>query len=50
VVESVGSGVSVLGRIERGIVAVQSGKHMALSFHPELGGDLRLHRMFLGKI
>jgi 5'-phosphate synthase pdxT subunit len=50
VVESVGSGVSVLGRIERGIVAVQSGKHMALSFHPELGGDLRLHGMFLGNL
>jgi 5'-phosphate synthase pdxT subunit len=50
VAESVGSGVSVLGRIDRGNVAVRSGKNMALSFHPELGGDLRLHGMFLGRI
>lgn len=50
VAESVGSGVAVLGRIDRGIVAVRSGKHMALSFHPELGGDLRLHGMFLGHL
>ncbi len=28
-------------------VAVVQGKHMALSFHPELGTDLRLHRIFL---
>jgi 5'-phosphate synthase pdxT subunit len=50
VVRSVGPGVEVLGRIEQGIVAVRQGPHMALSFHPELGGDLRLHRMFLGNI
>ncbi|QYZ79371.1 pyridoxal 5'-phosphate synthase glutaminase subunit PdxT [Methanofollis formosanus] len=42
-----GPGVEVLGRTEQGIVAVRCGKHMVLSFHPELGGDLRLHRTFL---
>jgi len=42
-----GSGVEVLARIPEGIVAVRSGRHMAFAFHPELGGDLRLHRMFL---
>lgn len=50
VVQGTGPGVEVLGRIDRGIVAVRSGKHMALSFHPELGGDLRLHRMFLERV
>jgi 5'-phosphate synthase pdxT subunit len=42
-----GSGVTVTSRIPRGIVAVKSGKHMAFSFHPELGGDTRLHERFL---
>ncbi len=50
VVQDTGPGVEVLGRIDRGIVAVRSGKHMALSFHPELGGDFRLHRMFLERV
>jgi len=39
--------VQVLARIPEGIVAVRHGRHMAFAFHPELGGDLRLHRMFL---
>lgn len=39
--------VQVLARIPEGIVAVRSGRHMAFAFHPELGGDLRLHRIFL---
>jgi len=45
-----GAGVSVLARLDQGIVAVEQGKHMALSFHPELGGDTRLHERFLKKI
>ncbi|BBL67040.1 pyridoxal 5'-phosphate synthase glutaminase subunit PdxT [Methanoculleus chikugoensis] len=47
VATDVGSGVEVLARIPEGIVAVRHGRHMAFAFHPELGGDLRLHRMFL---
>ncbi|KDE55446.1 pyridoxal 5'-phosphate synthase glutaminase subunit PdxT [Methanoculleus sp. MH98A] len=47
VATDVGPGVEVLARIPEGIVAVRSGRHMAFAFHPELGGDLRLHRMFL---
>jgi 5'-phosphate synthase pdxT subunit len=50
-VESVGSGVEVLARVERGpaagrIVAVRQGSLMATSFHPEVGGDPRVHRLF----
>jgi pyridoxal 5'-phosphate synthase pdxT subunit len=44
---SAGSNVRVLARIEQGIVAVEQGKHMAFSFHPELSGDIRLHERFL---
>ncbi|MDV2481066.1 pyridoxal 5'-phosphate synthase glutaminase subunit PdxT [Methanoculleus sp. Wushi-C6] len=47
VATGVGSDVEVLARIPEGIVAVRHGRHMAFAFHPELGGDLRLHRMFL---
>ena len=47
VASETGSGVEVLARIDAGIVAVRKGLHMALSFHPELGNDLRLHHIFL---
>jgi 5'-phosphate synthase pdxT subunit len=49
VVTNAGPGVTVLSRLDQGIVAVEQGKHMALSFHPELGGDTRLHERFLKK-
>lgn len=44
---SAGDGVHVLARTEQGIVAVEQGKHMAFAFHPEIGGDTRLHERFL---
>ena len=47
---SAGSDVSVLSRMDQGIVAVEYGKHMALSFHPELSCDTRLHERFLKKL
>jgi 5'-phosphate synthase pdxT subunit len=51
-VEGVGTGVDVLARVEHGeaagrIVAVRQGPLMATSFHPEVGGDARVHRLFL---
>jgi pyridoxal 5'-phosphate synthase pdxT subunit len=42
-----GRGVKGTSRISQGIVSVESGKHVAFSFHPELGGDTRLHERFL---
>jgi len=47
VVTSAGPDVNVLARIDQGIVAVEQAKHVALSFHPELGDDTRLHEQFL---
>ena len=47
VVTSAGSGVHVLATLDKGIVAARKGRYMALAFHPELGGDLRLHEVFL---
>lgn len=51
-VEEVGDGVEVLARVEAGpaagrIVAVRQGPLMATSFHPEVGGDSRIHALFL---
>ncbi|MDD1700155.1 MAG: pyridoxal 5'-phosphate synthase glutaminase subunit PdxT [Methanoregula sp.] len=46
----VGTGVTVLSRMNQGVVGVEYGKHMALSFHPELSCDTRLHERFLKKL
>jgi pyridoxal 5'-phosphate synthase pdxT subunit len=51
-VEEVGAGVRVLGRVADGpaagrIVAVRQGNLLATAFHPELTGDLRVHRYFV---
>jgi 5'-phosphate synthase pdxT subunit len=55
-VEAVGDGVEVLSRVPDDaangpaagrIVAVRQGPLMATSFHPEVGGDGRVHRMFV---
>ena len=55
-VEEVGAGVEVLARVEGGpdagaaagrIVAVRQGPLMATSFHPEVGDDARIHRLFV---
>jgi 5'-phosphate synthase pdxT subunit len=45
-VEDVGD-VEVLAKHGGRAVAVRQGHVMALAFHPELSGDLRLHREFL---
>jgi 5'-phosphate synthase pdxT subunit len=47
-VVDVGPGVDVLARLAEGpIVAVRQGHVLGTAFHPELTGDLRLHRYFL---
>jgi 5'-phosphate synthase pdxT subunit len=42
-----GPGVEVLGRVEEHPVAIRQGKVLAVSFHPELSGDPRLHSLLL---
>jgi 5'-phosphate synthase pdxT subunit len=51
-VEEVGPDVEVLARVDRGeaagrVVAVRQGSLMATSFHPEVGDDSRVHRLFV---
>jgi 5'-phosphate synthase pdxT subunit len=50
-VTETGAGVDVLAKLDDGrIVATRQGHLLATSFHPELTGDARLHRYFLGFI
>ncbi len=51
-VEEVGPAATVLGAVATGpaagrIVAVRQGRLVATSFHPEVTGDTRVHRMFV---
>ncbi|MDD1690814.1 MAG: pyridoxal 5'-phosphate synthase glutaminase subunit PdxT [Methanoregula sp.] len=50
VATTAGSAVRVLARVPQGIVALEQRNHMALSFHPELGSDTRLHQRFLNRL
>ncbi|MFC2776849.1 MAG: pyridoxal 5'-phosphate synthase glutaminase subunit PdxT [Pauljensenia sp.] len=53
-VESVGAGVEVIARAgnrsDGPIVAVRRGAVMATSFHPEVGGDDRMHGLFVDMV
>jgi len=55
-VEQVGATVEVLaetvapGSLVARVVAVRDGARLATAFHPELGGDLRVHRLFLALV
>ena len=54
-VEEVGAQVSILAAVEGGpaagrVVAVRQGDLLATSFHPEISGDLRVHRLFVDMV
>lgn len=49
-VAQVSEGVKILARVEERIVGVQCQNQLAVAFHPELGGDLRIHKYFLQMI
>lgn len=49
-VEEVGSGVEVLARAAGHPVAVRQDHLLATSFHPEVDGDGRVHRLFLDMV
>lgn len=46
-VERVGPGVTVLAEAAGHPVAVRQGRVLATSFHPEVTGDRRIHRLFV---
>lgn len=42
-----GPGVTILGRLDGDPVLLREGAVVAATFHPELAGDLRIHRLLL---
>ncbi|HVQ01062.1 MAG TPA: pyridoxal 5'-phosphate synthase glutaminase subunit PdxT [Candidatus Thermoplasmatota archaeon] len=47
IITKVWGSCEVLATLEKEIVMARQGHYLALSFHPELTSDLRVHRMFL---
>jgi 5'-phosphate synthase pdxT subunit len=43
-----GPGIQILGRVDGHPVAIRQGNVLAVSFHPELSGETRLHELLLG--
>lgn len=51
IVESVDAGVEVIARLNDGrIVGVRQGKCIGISFHPEVTGDNRIHKLLVDSI
>jgi 5'-phosphate synthase pdxT subunit len=49
-IENVSEDVKVLATFHQQIVAAQYKNQIAMSFHPELGSDSRVHQMFLNLV
>ena len=49
-IERCGDGVEALAMHGGRPVAVAAGPHLGLAFHPEVGGDDRLHRLFVDSL
>ncbi|UXR69789.1 MULTISPECIES: pyridoxal 5'-phosphate synthase glutaminase subunit PdxT [unclassified Staphylococcus] len=49
-IQSVREGVAVLGTIDDKIIAVQQGRYLGVSFHPELTEDISMMRYFIEKV
>jgi 5'-phosphate synthase pdxT subunit len=50
IIREVGVNVHVLARYNNDPVLVEEGNHLVATFHPELTGDSRVHRLFLEKL
>lgn len=50
IIRNVGAGGRVRVTYNGDPVLVEEGRHMVTTFHPELGADDRIHRMFLDKV
>lgn len=49
-IEKVLDDTKVLAKVDGNIVMVENKNQLAMSFHPELTSDTRIHEMFLKKI
>lgn len=49
-IEKAAKDVTILAKVDGNIVAVQYKNQLAFAFHPELGGDFRIHEAFISLI
>lgn len=49
-VSELGEGVEVISKFNEKVIAVKKGNILATSFHPELSGDLSMHKFFINMI
>jgi len=49
-VTDLGEGIEVLARYDDEVIMIGKGRHLALSFHPELTHDTRIHQYWLKKL
>jgi 5'-phosphate synthase pdxT subunit len=50
IIRRAGAGVRVIAKYNGDPVWAEQGRHMVTTFHPELTGDVRVHRRFLEKL
>lgn len=50
IIEKVGGKCKILSKINNNIIMVRQDKYLALSFHPELTDDIRIHKYFLDMV
>jgi len=50
IIRRTGPGVNILAQYDGIPVLVEQGKYLVATFHPELTGDARVHRLFLSKL
>ena len=50
VIEEVGEKVEVLASVDGDPVLVRQGSHLASTFHPEMTGDNRVHKLFVAMV
>jgi 5'-phosphate synthase pdxT subunit len=50
IVRQTGPGVTILARYDGDPVLLEQSRHLIATFHPELSGDQRVHRLFLRKV
>ena len=50
IIRRAGEGVHVIARYNGDPVWAEQGRHMVTTFHPELTGDVRVHRRFIEKL
>jgi len=49
-ISKLGKGIKILATYKKQPVMITNGRHFATTFHPEIGGDCRIHKHIMGKI